>query len=300
MHSLRSSKILSRKFLSRKRSKICTQDLSKAGKLMSAGLQVKVGTPFFRSVPWDEPPENVGKLSYPPKNRVKKQGRCNEVGETVLYVSTDKAAIFAEQKDLKVGKTYAISEWRTKTELQTALVGFPPNHPLLAKYNLPSDCDSALLWNSIFNRCFRKKGSGLYPQTVAIYKNFINSGITKDGNPRPTAVIYPSVDHPNPNTLAINLACNDIVADNCFEFVHASFVKITSISNTGVEFTTLEEGDDIDANGHIQWKRIFTLPVDIAKDITKVVIPSAKAHPIGVSASGEETPLEYHLSSVKY
>lgn len=168
MSDLKTAKRRAKIFMSRKKTSFCRSDLAKVFPIESTGMRIRAGQHFFRSVKWDESPSKIAQLSYPPKEFVKERGRCNEVAKSVFYVSTEKSAVFAEQKELSVGSTYAVGQWELISDLWVHLIGFPQGHPLFSEHYLDPENAISAYWNTIFHKCFRKKGSGSYPQTIAI------------------------------------------------------------------------------------------------------------------------------------
>jgi hypothetical protein len=301
MSELKYAKRLARSFMLRKKASFCLQDLSNAGSFENIARKMGRGQQFFRSVPWDESPTEVKKLSYPPKEYVNERGRCNEVRQSVFYASTELSAVFAEQKRLSVGSTYAIGQWNLNTDLWAQQIGFPHGHLYYPEIFLNSSNAVHVYWNSVFYKCFRKRGSDKYHQTIAIYKNATSTGIRlPNGEKAPLGVIFPSVDHPNPGAQAVNFACDSQVADGFFSLVGAIFVKITSIVGSIVEYEILEEAEGSFSDGHIHWKRPYTLAKLDAADAVKVVIPSAKGTPFAVTSSGREIKLEPKIAIVDF
>lgn len=301
MTELSQAKRLARDFVRRKRIEFCKKDLERINSLEQQGRQIKAGVRFFRSVPWETSPKQVSLLSYPPAQYVNRMGRCNDVGQSVLYVTTEPSAVFAEQKGLQVGATFAIGEWAVINEMWALQIGFPPGHLYNPHATAKQFSPASLHLDRMFQQCFRTRGSSRYPQTISIFDYVTATGMRVGGDKViKHGILYPSVDHPNPGACAVNFACAPHVADEYLKLIHADFVRVDAIDGRTVKFTVLETAQHIEDDGSIIWKQPFTLSEQDALDAKEIVITSPTAKPYAVLHSGEQVEMEPKTGTIDF
>ncbi|WP_125133730.1 hypothetical protein [Falsiruegeria mediterranea] len=93
--------------------------------LPQVGNVVSVGQILFRAslLADDERPESVGRLSYPPEDKIKSFGRCNLPENPVLYTAAHEGAALLEVQP-KVGTKCVISQWQATRVIVAIPLGY--------------------------------------------------------------------------------------------------------------------------------------------------------------------------------
>jgi hypothetical protein len=83
---------------------------------------VAPGNRVFRGVPWDEPPDQISQLSYPPAQNTR-LNRLNRQGRAMFYASVAGPAVFYEMR-AQPGCRVAFSTWRVTESLWMHNLGY--------------------------------------------------------------------------------------------------------------------------------------------------------------------------------
>ena len=112
-----------------------------ANRHVQASPIIPKGTKLFRGIIWDDKPNEIKKLVYPPVECVKKIHRSGRPSQVLFYCCTAREAPFWELT-VKKGDKLVISQWETQEALIVNNVGY---HPTVFT-NLKSD-RSCPTWN---------------------------------------------------------------------------------------------------------------------------------------------------------
>ncbi|MCG7520552.1 DUF615 domain-containing protein [Ruegeria sp. Ofav3-42] len=198
------------------------------------------GYSVYRSVPWADLPLESSKLSYPPVEYAK-LNRCNLEGQQVLYAANHPSNVFAEQKDLAIGKRFALSKWQLKREAHALLVGFSPKEidTLVIGSHRGFKSSSDRHAHTIFGKMFRTKGGEYYPNTASIANLLMRIAMPENLGGGECALAYASVEYPNDEVLAVNFTFPKNFVDNHLELVVAEYVEVTSVLDDKVDHKVL-------------------------------------------------------------
>jgi hypothetical protein len=82
------------------------------------------GTLLFRAVKVEQKPRRIARISYPPSERVRSEGRANEKGQVMFYASIGARDACLFESDYQPGDTFAVSEWETTDDLLLNHLGY--------------------------------------------------------------------------------------------------------------------------------------------------------------------------------
>lgn len=166
-----------------------------------------VGTLIYRAVRVSQRPTRASRVSYPPLEVVKRNGRLNRPGEGMFYGSLNQFASCLQECSWKVGEFFAISAWLT-TKMMTfnhlgysaaVLATFKSNRelPFFAKTSEQSDREQLIReWQArVFTQKVADGEEHLYRLPIAL-KNFALGKMVQTDPNAPdifSGVIYPSV-----------------------------------------------------------------------------------------------------------
>jgi hypothetical protein len=83
-----------------------------------------VGTVIYRAVLVNKRPSSASEISYPPRERVKVNGRLNKAGEVMFYGALDQFRSCLFECKAQVGQTFAVSRWQTKEKIKVNHLGY--------------------------------------------------------------------------------------------------------------------------------------------------------------------------------
>jgi hypothetical protein len=96
---------------------------SRLGGYVVAIKWIRTDNLLYRGVKCSARPTEVGRISYPPADKVSKYGRVNRVGEAVFYASRGAPAVVYELR-AKQGDLIALSEWEVGEPLWMHNLGY--------------------------------------------------------------------------------------------------------------------------------------------------------------------------------
>ena len=184
----------------------------KLGRMVRRVGTINPGNRVFRGVKWDERPNQISKLSYPPGDYAR-LGRLNRDGQPVFYASCAGPGVFYELR-AEPGCRVAFSTWRVTEPLWMHDLGFHPD----VLHRLGTSAVGARAWmaqpipnETARNRRLRKQVSEafaadvppdaeyLYKQSTALAEFWIDHEedypLYLDGPviPHAAGVVYPSL-----------------------------------------------------------------------------------------------------------
>jgi hypothetical protein len=146
------------------------------------------GTTIYRAVRVTEKPLYRMRISYPPPDRIRVNGRLNRAGEPIFYGSLDQFASCLCECRCAEGQQFAVSVWKTTEPIALAHFGYSREvmDEVKAKRDLPPWSESkgdternALLraWQArVFTRVVSEGEEHLYRLTIAL-RDFALSAI---------------------------------------------------------------------------------------------------------------------------
>lgn len=165
------------------------------------------GTLIYRAVKVTELPGSRARISYPPPDVVRTNGRCNNAGEVIFYGALDQFLSCIQECSWRIGEFFAISAWLTTERMAFNHLGYATailkafralrDLPYFA--NIQNDSGrNALIrdWQArIFTQSVPNGQEHLYRLPIALKE----ACLWKIGQPHPTGpdllsgLIYPSV-----------------------------------------------------------------------------------------------------------
>lgn len=236
-------------------------------------VQTAIDLTLFRGVKWNNKPQTIDKISYPPRLSTK-INRASDVGQQMFYSSTSKNITFYEMY-LKKGDRVAISQWRPNIHLVFLLVGyiddnlkkmgasrtidFGPMKFVSDVFANPSDqeVESAKFIADLFCQNIPPQDENKYKLTIAITRLLTRDHYVdaqkKDG--RFSGLVYPSIkgngEHDN---YAINI---DLIDNKFIEPYNVEFIEIVDYESQRqrYKYKILDYADSFSEN-RINWKEI--------------------------------------------
>jgi len=95
---------------------------SKLGGMVRAVKYINAGNIIYRGIKWDNRPDLISQLSYPP-TEIAQLGRLNRSGQAVFYASCAPPGVFYELKAGE-GSRIAFSQWEVKEPLWMHNLGY--------------------------------------------------------------------------------------------------------------------------------------------------------------------------------
>jgi hypothetical protein len=231
-----------------------------------------------RSVRWGkEIYDEVGRLSYPPANKVKEGGRCNAAGSSVFYCAGDIDTALAEQKDyVESGAYLGLGLWQTIEPILIIPLGFKfeeaKQEKLIPEYANYSKEDAYLF--SLINKFFYEKSDRYYAQTQGISEHLL--GIKFPENKWASTCVafcYRSVAHPNEGKVKINYVFPADFVDKSMKLVSCEYHHVDEVTEVGILSTVLKQSSTFH-EGTIKWFESGTkLKVDAATPYVQFSIP---------------------------
>jgi hypothetical protein len=246
----------------------------------------EAGATIFRAVRVTERPTHVSRVSYPPPERVRSNGRLNRAGEVLFYGAIGQFASCLLECGHKVGEIFAISAWRTKERMMFNHFGYSQavfdqmktrrEMPLFVNQQATDERNHLIReWQSrVFTAAVPPNQERLYRVPIAL-KNFALAQIAGPLPGGPTlfsGVVYPSVAM---WLLADNVAILPSEVDSKMELFEVILLAIDSIIETptpdGGKQTAhalkLYDFAQADSRGNLSWSqksRIVTSPTEQA------------------------------------
>jgi len=117
---------------------------------------VQPGTIIYRAVKISKRPTHKSRISYPPVELIKTNGRLNRVGEVMFYGSFDQLASCLYECSCDVGDFFAISFWLTKQAMMFNHLGYSTKVLSELKSNRDLPFFAQMQEESERNRIFRE------------------------------------------------------------------------------------------------------------------------------------------------
>ncbi len=206
------------------------------------------GLKIFRAVRVDSKPINKGRLSYPPAEYVRQNGRLNAAGEVLFYGALFEPSNALYECRAQVGERFAVGCWTTTQKLLFNHLGYfgagvnslpIPRVPLWMKPATETTRNEILRsWQSdIFTKKIEEGGERFYNISIALAKFAMSELVPGNESPKELAgVLYPSIAT---QLYSDNVALKPHVVDSSLQLIKVFFVEIRSIN--AIEYTGCEE-----------------------------------------------------------
>jgi hypothetical protein len=232
------------------------------------------GTKIYRAVKWDQQHSQVGRLSYPPADKITRFGRVNNIRQPVFYCSVGWNAPQFELR-LEKGDLFALSRWRVTERLIVNNLGFTDK----VFRRLQSDLRSMPQWirrdqipqspvvrllDRFFNEEFTREVSvgqeHLYKLSAAIARPFLHD-VAEDEkvegvrDNRMAGLLYPAIAALGHGD---NLALKPEIVDRYLAIEQVEYNQVVDRKEDG-KYTTYENkhidfANSFGASGEIEWK----------------------------------------------
>lgn len=224
---------------------------------MNQTPKLKPGQLIYRGVRWDDRPNNVNQLSYPPSGLVGVLGRVNRPGKSMFYGCTSIQSIFCEL-GLESQDKVAVAKWRMKSPFLLNNVGYTSEsfNDLQSNRALPEwsvmkepPKSSNAIRKEFFSREFTKrvqKGEEhLYKLSIAIAEKHVHGE-------KFAGLLYPSVtQHANADNMAIKPDYVD--RGMCVEEVQ--YIQVNKHpKELEYNIVVLDSANEFAGGGEILWK----------------------------------------------
>lgn len=206
---------------------------------------------FYRSR-WNKGLElyhHISEVRYPNTKLIKKKGRLNDIGESVLYASAcELGTIIESRPDIEKPFTIAVIKPRNP-----GLFYFPLG--MKDRNYLPSKLTKAdQLVNDYINNEITKivKCNDDYNSTIAMSNHFLKTRFKEEL--ASGGIVYPSVESSKiSNVTTYNVAILPKVFDEQFEITGAKMYCLTN-EESHYQLNALNETIDIDDSGVLSWR----------------------------------------------
>ena len=191
---------------------------------LAVGSVLEPWTHLYRATKYHQNvPTHLSEIAYPPADRIRTLGRCNRIGQSVFYCSSDVNCVLFEikpAKDLVVRATCKVTKQLFFQDLGYSQPAFDR---LGASREVPTPYqdfeerldDTALRIRKFLADAFTEPTSRMYPLTVAITENHLRCDDV-------AGVLYPAITR---NAGCDNLAILPRVVDHSLELVHAELYE---------------------------------------------------------------------------
>lgn len=224
---------------------------------------------------------NTKELWAPPRRCVKKLGRCNQKGQSLLYCTTDITTAMVENR-LKPKTGFSVIEYKTKGRISPlSAIGIQDLMKISDFYKKlflehykdhPVDSIEA---DKLLSSAFKMRGSdeelsNVYSLTNAITQIFLNNQKNVDQlpgeiAPRSIGLLYPSVETKSP--LGLNIV---FVQQLVKEFLTPKNVyKYDVLEIHENHFFTIKlthQTERIRSNGDLVWKKVYDSKIEQITD----------------------------------
>jgi hypothetical protein len=231
------------------------------------------GVNIFRGRICEKPPM-FSDLIYPPAASVAEYGRLTDIGETMFYGATTKAAPFFELKPA-TGECVAISKWRSNDRMVLNHIGFTEDVTVMLNSNRDlskiyefvkeshnfSDLNSYVhnYLASTFTQRVPKEQSYLYKLTIALGRKLLGGEVIH-GLLFPTIAMSANVD---------NVVLKAPYFDSKMDFVSCEYLRVDEAGDSNFRYTTLDTATKIAIDGSIAWSgRSFKWEVPAGNQLT--------------------------------
>lgn len=234
-----------------------------------------VHEPLYRAVRLPRKQTMISELGCPPIECVN-FGRANLPGNPVFYASAGCHSTIMELKPNQ-GDRFAISKWRTKTNLALLCVGYAPEAfkggdgfkrleslPWVKQWSEDSTTNkigNQLVHSFIsheFTKRVHEREPWKYKISAALTQSLLNAysfGIGGAPAIEIAGIAYPSA--PNEGN-ADNVALRHSIAAKHLEFVHVQYVEISQkIDGPQYSMLGLDFADSVSVDGKIEWQNAF-------------------------------------------
>jgi hypothetical protein len=255
-----------------------------------------VGTLIYRAVRVSQRPTHASRVSYPPLELVKTNGRLNRPGEGMFYGSLNQFASCLQECSWKVGEFFAISAWLT-TKMMTfnhlgysaeVLAAFKSNRelPFFAKIKEQSDREKLIReWQArVLTQKTPPSEEHLYRLPIALKDFALGNMVQTDPNAPDvfSGVIYPSVAM---WLLGDNIAILPSEVDAKIALLEVILLTLDSIKEEHKEDGSIHTGMNMktydfaraDGNGNLVWGQksqiVYPNGVDASQFTPKILLP---------------------------
>lgn len=219
---------------------------------------IQKDTMLYRGVEWEDKPQKIVDLSYPPSKYVKSLHRAGRPEKSLFYCSMSREAPFFELGAFP-GAKVAVSHWQTTAPIVVNNVGY--HQDVFGTLSSNRDCPS---WGK--GTEFEK-----LEETTAFIKQFFATEFAKTVPPGQEflyklsiaiselhfssdmfgGLLYPSMAmRANADNLALKPEC----VDKYLSLHKVEYIRVDETDASGFKVTILDFADTFDDDGGIQWK----------------------------------------------
>lgn len=208
--------------------------------------QFEPGTLIYRAVRAVTKPFYKARISYPPRDRVRVNGRLNRVGEAMFYGSFGNPSSCLLECQCAEGETFAVSTWKTTKPVILNHLGYSRqvmdevktkrDLPNWAEYEDDTERDALIrAWQArVFTRTVPEGQEHFYRLGIALCENALGSTLLGMPPPSPqrfAGIIYPAVAA---WLLGDNVALLPSVVDTSMSLQEVMLLTVKSIIETPV------------------------------------------------------------------
>ncbi len=220
---------------------------------------IRKGMKLYRGVKWDDKPQKLCKLTYPPKDGINKYHRAGRPGQPIFYCSSSWQAPFYE-KGVKSGDRLALSTWITTAPLIVNHAGYDAE----VLKDLGSSRDSTSLGNAddqeeysqvniVLDRFLSKEFARNVPEGQEyLYKLSIAIAESHFKSDKFDGLLYPALAM---RGNADNLALKPRFVDRHMKPQKVEYVHVDEVAdNLQYKVRVLDFANSFTKDGHIEWK----------------------------------------------
>jgi len=213
------------------------------------GLPMRGITPhkesrLYRGVVYTEKPSVVGKLGYPPAEKIIDFQRCNPPARPMFYCSPGPASVFYEL-GVAVGDFVYLSKWSVVNDF------FLNQIAPITEGGIDHQVKDIVFtfFETKFSQPIHEKYSSQYKITSAIAERLSFGNL--DGDRRKIgAITYPSVSHPGRSE---NLAIRPEIVDSCLKLGYVEELYVTAVEETKISYNRTDFCANFDGE-NIKWE----------------------------------------------
>ena len=224
---------------------------------MNQTPQLKPGQLIYRGVSWDERPNNVSQLSYPPSEVIGVFGRVNRPGKSIFYGCTSMQAIFYEL-GLESKDQVAVGKWRMKSPFLLNNIGYTsksfdelqsnravPDWSVIKEPPKGSNALRKEFLSREFTRRVQKGEEHLYKLSIAVAEKHLHGEMF-------AGLLYPSVAR---QANADNMALKPDYVDRGMCLEEVQYIQVNKHQNElEYDIAVLDSANEFTDTGEILWK----------------------------------------------
>lgn len=198
--------------------------------------------------------QTLSEVSYPKPEFVKKKGRLNDIGQSVLYAAESELGVIIELA-AHINSVFTLS--KIKQQQDSKLLFFPVGIAQFERSHEKAVKADSIVVDYLRSEITKQVAHGdEYNATIAIGDMLLRKTVSNSPNHKYTGAIYPSVkSRIASNTTTYNFAMEPHVFDENYRITE-SIVYILTNEGTNYQINPINKGD-VRATGEINWKFSF-------------------------------------------